>query len=81
MYRLDSTGVYIQSVEDNSDADRAGIKVGDKVVSIDNQTIESGNDVKKAIQEKYPGDKVSIKVMRNGREKTINVELTEYKGE
>ena len=81
MYRLDSTGVYIQSVEDNSDADRAGIKVGDKVVSIDNQTIESGNDVKKAIQEKYPGDKISIKVMRNGREKTINVELTEYKGE
>ncbi len=81
MYRLDSTGVYIQSVEENSDADRAGIKVGDKIVSIDSQTIEAGNDVKKAIQEKYPGDKVSVKVMRNGREKTINVELTEYKGE
>lgn len=81
MYRLDSTGVYIQSVEDNSDADRAGIKVGDKVLSIDSQVIESGNDVKKAIQEKCPGDKISIKVMRNGREKKINVELTEYKGE
>lgn len=81
MYRLDSTGVYIQSVEENSDADKAGIKVGDKIVSIDSQTIESGNDVKKAIQEKHPGDKISVKVMRNGREKTINVELTEYKGE
>lgn len=81
MYRLDSTGVYIQSVEDNSDASRAGIQVGDKIVSIDNQEITSGNDVKKAIQEKYPGDKVLVKVIRNGREKTINVELTEYKGE
>lgn len=81
MYRLDSTGVYIQSVEDNSDAAKAGIQVGDKIVSIDNQEITSGNDVKKAIQEKYPGDKLLIKVIRNGREKTINVELTEYKGE
>lgn len=81
MYRLDSTGVYIQSVEDNSDASRAGIKVGDKLVSIDDQIVTSGNDVKKAIQEKYPGDKVLVKVIRNGREKTINVELTEYKGE
>lgn len=81
MYRLDSTGVYIQSVDANSDAGKAGIKSGDRVISIDDKKIESGNDVKKAIQEKYPGDKISIKVMRNGREKTINVELTEYKGE
>lgn len=81
MYRLDSTGVYIQSVDDNSDAGKAGIKAGDRVISIDDKKIESGNDVKKAIQEKYPGDRISIKVMRNGREKTINVELTEYKGE
>lgn len=81
MYRLDSTGVYIQSVDSNSDAGRAGIKAGDRVISIDDKKIESGNDVKKSIQEKYPGDKISIKVMRNGREKTINVELTEYKGE
>ena len=58
-------------------------KINNTFATVSNELMSYSvsNDVKKAIQEKYAGDKISIKVMRNGREKTINVELTEYKGE
>lgn len=81
MYKVDSKGVYIQSVEDNSDAKRSGIKVGDRVISIDGNKITTSSDIKNIVQEKYPGDKITLTVIRNGREKKINVELTEYKGQ
>ena len=81
MYKVDSTGVYIQSISDDSDAKKAGLKVGDRVVSIDGNEVKTSGDIKKIIQSKYPGDKVLVTVIRDGREKKINVELTEYKGQ
>ena len=81
MYKVDSTGVYIQSISDDSDAKKAGLKVGDRVVSIDGNEVKTSGDIKKTIQSKYPGDKVLVTVIRDGREKKINVELTEYKGQ
>lgn len=81
IYKVDSTGVYIQSISNDSDAKRAGLKVGDRIVSIDGDKITSSSDIKKVIEDKYPGDKILVNVMRNGREKNISVELTEYKGE
>lgn len=81
MYKVSSTGVYIQSITSGSDAEKSGIRAGDRVVSVDGNKVVSSGDIKKVIQEKFPGDKVLITVVRNGREKTINVELTEYKGE
>lgn len=81
MYKVDSMGVYIQSVEDGSDAKNAGIRAGDRVISIDGNKVTLSSDVKKCIEEKYPGDKIIVTVMRDGREKQISVELTEYKGQ
>lgn len=81
MYKVDAKGVYIQSVESNSDAQKAGLRVGDRVVSVDGNEILSSSDIKKLVQEKYPGDKILVSVMRNGRKRDISVELTEYKGQ
>lgn len=81
MYKVDSLGVYIQSISEDSDAKKSGLKVGDKVISIDGNEVTKSSDIKKSIQDKYPGDKISITVIRNGREKKLTVELTEYKGQ
>lgn len=80
LYRVDAVGVYVQSVSENSDAEKAGIRIGDRIVSIDGDTIKESTDVKKIISSKSPGDKVSIVVSRNGKDKTYTFELTEYKG-
>ena len=81
IYNLDSLGVYVRSVEEDSDAKKAGIKAGDRITSVDGAEVLTADDVKKAISKKSPGDKVSLGIYRNGREYNINIVLSEYKGE
>ena len=81
MYRVDSLGVYVKSVEEGSDADKAGIKSGDRVVSINGKDVATANDIKKEVSTKSPGDKVVLGISRNGKEYNVNIVLTEYKGE
>jgi len=81
MYRLDSLGVYVKSVEEKSDAEKSGIKAGDKIVSINNVDVTSAADVKKVLSSKNPGDKITLGILRNGREYNVNIVLSEYKGE
>lgn len=80
IYRLDSLGVYVRSVEEDSDAEKAGIKSGDRIVSIDGKIVKEVDDVKKVLSEKSPGDKVTLVISRNGKENTIKITLSEYKG-
>jgi len=81
MYRLDSLGVYVRSVEDKSDAEKAGIKSGDRISSINGNEVTSAEDIKKVISSKSPGDKIVLGIYRNGREYNVTVILSEYKGE
>ena len=76
-YGVSSAGIYIAQVNEGSGAEKAGLQVGDRIVSVDNTLVESSNDVVSKIQEKSVGDKVSIQVARNGQMLTVEVELTE----
>ena len=80
IYRLDSLGVYVRSVEEGSDAEKVGIKSGDRIVSIDGNTVKEVDDVKKVLSEKKPGDKVKLVISRNSKDYTITITLSEYKG-
>lgn len=81
MYGLNSTGVYVQSVENGSSAERAGLKSGDRIVEFAGQDILTVSELKKELSKHEVGENVEIIVVRNGREKTLNVYLSEYKGE
>ena len=81
VYRLDSLGVYVRSVEDGSDAKKAGVKAGDRIISVDGNNVSSAEEIKKAVSSKSPGDKIILGISRNGREYNISVLLSEYKGE
>ncbi len=77
-YGLDSTGVYIQSVESGSIADLGGLQAGDRVLSFGGVEVSSADELKAALASHSVGDRVEIKVSRNGREYTHSVVLTEY---
>lgn len=76
-YGVTSAGIYIAQVNEGSGAEKAGLQVGDRIVSVDNTLVESSNDVVSMIQEKSVGDKVSIQIARNGQMLTVEVELGE----
>ena len=71
------TGVLISSVEEDSPADKAGLKVGDVIVRADGKRMENGQDLVDLIQDKEKGDRISIELFRNKKKRTIEVEVEE----
>lgn len=73
-------GAEIKSVTKESAAEKAGIKKGDVITKIDNRKIETTDDVTDAIRSYKPGDKVSITILRDGKEQKLTAELGRWKG-
>jgi serine protease Do len=70
-------GVLISDVFKNQPAEKAGIKRGDVVLSIDGKAVETSNDLKNAVAVIEPGKKVAVVVFRGGKELTVTVVLNE----
>ena len=74
-YRYDVTeGVFVCSVDPDSAADKAGLKLGDVITKMDDKDIASYEDLVAAKKSYSAGDTVTLTVYREG--KTIEVELT-----
>ena len=71
------TGALVASVEDNSPADKAGLKVGDVIVAVDGKDIESTWDLRGAIKEKKDGETVRIDILRGRNRQTLTATLVE----
>ena len=74
-YRYDVTeGVFVCSVDPDSAADKAGLKLGDVITKMDDKTISSYEDFVAAKKSYSAGDTVTLTVYRGGE--TIEVPLT-----
>lgn len=73
-------GARITRVVEDSAAATAGLEEGDIVVAFDGRTIRGPRALTNQMSDLEPGDKVSITVVRDGRERTLDVELGERKG-
>jgi serine protease Do len=76
-YNVKELGVYITEVRNGSDAENAGLKVGDRIISVDGQEIESATEISPIVQSHVPGDQMTVVISRNGEEITVEVTLTE----
>lgn len=65
------SGVMVESVEKDSPAERAGIRVGDIVLSIDGRDVVSPGDLRQELREKKSGDSARIEVLRNRARQTL----------
>lgn len=72
-------GVFVYRVIDNSPAAKAGIQNGDVIVKIDDKDISSVEALKAALFGYKTGDKVKVKVVRDGKEQEIDLEFTDFK--
>lgn len=69
----DKKNIVIVTTKDN------GIKIGDVLVSIDNQKIDNTVDLKELIASKNVGDTIKLIIERDNKEKEINITLEEDK--
>jgi len=66
-----------QAVIKNSPAEKAGIKAGDIIISVNGEKINSDHSLASLIQKYNVGDKIVLKVLRNGQELSFEVILAE----
>ncbi len=77
-YSLDpAAGALITSVTDNSAAERAGLVIGDVIVSINSEPVEDATSLRNSIGLLRPGDTVAVGFIREGSEQTITAVLGE----
>jgi len=73
----DSRGVRVVRAERATPAARAGLRKDDLITTVDGQSVTSAIQFNRIIASKPPGTKVVIKIMRDGREYTLNAEIGE----
>ena len=71
----DTEGFYINSVEEGSGANIAGIKSGDIIKQVDGININKFSDLKGYLNSKRPNDIVKIKLKIDSEEKLVSVKL------
>ncbi len=71
----DTEGFYVDTVEEESGAEKAGIKKGDIVKKIDNVKISKFSDLTGYITSKRPNDVVNVTIVREGKTRDIPVKL------
>jgi membrane-associated protease RseP (regulator of RpoE activity) len=70
-------GVLVSRVEEDTPAGKAGLRAGDVIIAVDGKGIRARGDIGSALMDREPGDTVAVKIVRDGVEKTIDVEVAE----
>lgn len=70
-------GVGQPAITPGSAAEKAGLKENDIILEFDGQKITPENSLAKIIQKYNPGDKVTLKILRDKKEKIVTVILGE----
>ena len=71
-------GALVSGVENDSPADKAGLKRGDLVTALDGKKIEDATGLRNKVAATAPGTKTEVSLMRNGKELTLSMTLGEY---
>lgn len=66
-------GVKISGVREGSPAEKGGMKKDDTIIKFESIKINTIYDYTYALKSKKPGDKVIIKVLRDGKEVNLNI--------
>ena len=68
-------GVLVQQVEPGQPADKAGIKAGDVIVTIDGRSIKDGDDLVNEIASRRPGSSIRVGYLRDGKQSDTTVTI------
>ena len=72
-----TNGALISEVTEPSPAQKAGLKSGDVVVEVAGKKVEGPRELQLLVASLTPGSKVDVKAVRDGKDQTFVVELTE----
>ena len=74
-------GIYVSNIDENGPAAKAGIKVGNIIVSIDGNEVNTMAQFRAYIYTKKPGETVSVRIQTDGSTQDLNVILSAKTGD
>jgi len=77
----EKTGALVGEVTPKSPAENAGLKEGDVIVEYNGKKVDDNRHLRLMVAQTPPGTKVTIKVIRDGKEKTLTATLDELPSE
>jgi serine protease Do len=77
----DTNGALVGHVFEGDPADKAGIKTGDIIIEIAGTKIQDTHELMRIVAAQTVGEKVKVKILREGQEKTLEVTIGERKEE
>jgi len=75
VHKEDSSGNSIEAVDPGSPGEKAGIKTGDIITSVEGQTIDAFHRLEDVLVQYAPGRTISLQVYRGGGTVTLQVTL------
>jgi len=75
----DGKGVYVKGPVEDSGAEKAGIEGGDVLIEIAGEKLVGSGHLRDVMDQYAPGEKIQVKVWRDGKTKNFDVELGEQK--
>jgi serine protease Do/serine protease DegQ len=73
----ETTGALVAGVAQGSAAERAGIKTGDIIISLNGVTMKNSGELRNAIGLLHVGDKVEIGLLRDGKPRKVSALIAE----
>jgi len=71
------SGVTVSNVVAGSPAERAGLKVGDTIISVDGQDVKNGDELVADIASRKPGSQIKLGYVRNGKKDDTTVTVAD----
>jgi serine protease Do len=75
-----NAGVYIGGLSENGAAEEAGLEKGDIILAVNSRNISKSSELQEIIGSKRPGEKISLKVLRDNAERDFEVILRNVNG-
>jgi len=73
----DNTGALIGEVTKDSPAEVAGLKEGDVIIEFNGKKVTDSRHLRLMVSQTAPGTKAEVKLLRDGKERTLTVKLGE----
>jgi serine protease Do len=72
-----SSGVVVHEVQEDSPAEKAGLRAGDAIVQIEDAKVTKVEQLQRLITKYNPGDKVSLQIVNytDGKKRTVSVQI------
>lgn len=77
----ETSGVYVAGVNKGSAAEEAGLKEKDVIIGIGDNPVKNVSELQEHVARHRPGDKVTITLIRNGKEMEVTAKLKNIMGE